>query len=163
MQVVEHLKQLSSEQFQVIYEGLAEQGFGPLDREVALSLRFRPEKIRKLPIAQRARRAHQLLVSSSNEESTYELFGTYLMRHCEGLIQGFLDGTGVQHEDGMLEDVDNSLPREDALEATVAKLDGEFEPAQVSMYLAMAASQWPTLEALDRLWRSRLQTANAGS
>ena len=55
---IPYLKTLSTERFLEIYAGLEVQGFGPLDREVAQSLKFRPQAIQKLPMAQRAKRAH---------------------------------------------------------------------------------------------------------
>ena len=33
----------------------------------------------------------------------YELFGTYLFAAQKQLVLDFLDGTGVEHEDGMIE------------------------------------------------------------
>ena len=80
MQVVEQLKKTSPERFLEIYSALENQGFGPLDHEVAKALNFRPQAIRKLPMAQRARRALSILQAQSNAEMTYELFGSYLLK-----------------------------------------------------------------------------------
>lgn len=155
MQVVEHLKGLDEAAFLELYEGLSQQGFGPMDRDVAASLKFRPQAIRKLPMPQRAKRAKQLLERSSNEEMAYELFGTYLMKRCEGLIPGFLDKTGVPHNEGMIEDLEAGIPDEGKIEGAVQELEDEFGKPAVDMYLAMAASQWPKLGKLDELWRTR--------
>ena len=59
MQVVEQLKQTSPDRFLEIYSALENNGFGPLDGEVAKAMKFRPQAIRKLPMAQRARRAQR--------------------------------------------------------------------------------------------------------
>ena len=98
MQVVEQLKQTSPDRFLEIYSALENNGFGPLDGEVAKAMKFRPQAIRKLPMAQRARRAQSILISDSNAELTYELFGSYLMKTQKPLITDFLDETGVSHE-----------------------------------------------------------------
>jgi len=163
MQVVEHLKGMDAAAFLGLYEGLAQQGFGPMDREVAASLKFRPQAIRKLPMDQRARRAKQLLERSSNEEMAYELFGTYLMRCCEGLIPGFLDKTGVPHNEGMIEDIEAALPDAEKLPTAVSELEEEFGQPAIDMYLAMAASQWPKVAEIDALWRERTGLAEASA
>ena len=101
MQVIEQLRQLSPERFESIYETLARDGFGPLDGEVAKLMKFRPHMIRKVPFAQRARRARTIMEQAGNAEMCYELFGTYLFAAQKQLVLDFLDGTGVEHEDGL--------------------------------------------------------------
>jgi len=161
-QVVEQLQQMGEDRFLAIYESLAENGFGPLDGEVAKLMKFRPQAIRKLPMAQRAKRARAFLERASNAELAYELFGTYLMRHHKELITGFLDATGVQHDEGMLEDVDASRPDAAKLEAAVTELDASHDPDDVTLYLSMCAQQWPDAAELDGLWRARLAGSAAG-
>ena len=75
MKVIEELKKMNDERFLGIYEALEDQGFGPLDGEVAKVMKFRPHAIRKLPMAQRAKRARSILTSGSKADLTYELFG----------------------------------------------------------------------------------------
>ena len=155
MQVIEQLKAMSPERFAAIYESLELNGFGPLDNEVAKSLKFRPIAVKKLPIAQRAKRARMLLESSANSELAYEVFGAYLIRHKKGLVTGFLDKTGVPHEDGMIEDIDSGVPQKSKLESAVAELDKEFPPEDVTLYLSLCAQQWNQLAELDAMWRKR--------
>jgi hypothetical protein len=156
MQVVEQLKHTSPERFLAIYESLAQNGFGPLDGEVAKALRFRPQAIRKLPMEQRARRARALLERGGNAQMTYELFGGYLMKTQKELVTSFLDATGVAHEDGMIEDVAGSLPDAAKIETAVEALDARFPPEDVTLYLSMCAEQWPGVTEIDRIWRARL-------
>lgn len=155
MQVIEQLKALDEARFLAIYEALSNQGFGPLDGEVAKLMKFRPQAIRKLPMVQRARKARGLLQSRANSELTYEIFGTYLLKEHRGLVTGFLDATGVRHEDGMIEDLDGNPPDAAKVAAAVTDLDGKFSPADVTLYLAMCAEQWPSVGELDRVWRAR--------
>ena len=129
MQVIEQLKKMSPERFLAIYKSLENQGYGPLDGEVAKSLRFRPQAIRKLPIEQRARRARSILEGSSNTELAYELFGAYLIKHHKELVTGFLDATGVKHDGGMIEDVEGQKPAGAKVKSTVADLDAKHPPA----------------------------------
>ena len=161
MKVIEQLKGMSEERFLTLYEALAEKGFGPLDHEVAKTLNFRPQAVRKLPMAQRARKARSILIARAQAELCYELFGSYLIRHRKELVTGFLDATGVAHEDGMIEDLEGGLPDTGKIESAIAELDSGFESEDVTLYLSIAAEQWPGVSALERIWRAR--TARTGT
>jgi hypothetical protein len=154
VKVVEELRVMSEERFLALYRDLSQQGFGPLDGEVAQQLKFRPQAIRKLPFEQRARRARSILIARGQAELCYELFGSWLIKERLELVTGFLDGTGVAHEKGMLEDLERNRPDVSKLAAVVKDLDGKFAPEDVTLYLALAAEQWP-LPELEALWRSR--------
>ena len=161
MQVIEQLRALSEARFLCIYESLSQQGFGPLDGEVAKALKYRPQMIRKLPMPQRAKKAKSLLLAASNSEMAYEVFGTYLLKDHRELVTGFLDLTGVRHDNGMIEDLDGNPPEAAKLDAALTELDQKFAPADVTLYLAMCAEQWPTVKRLDELWRARAVAAAA--
>lgn len=155
MTVIEQLKALSEDRFLAIYTSLEQDGFGPLDGEVARALKFRPQAIRKLPMDQRARRAKVLLERKNQADLAYELLGSYLMRSCKGLVTGFLDATGVKHDDGMIESVELSKPDPSKLAQTVSELDKEFPAEDVTLYLALAAEQWPGVPEIDSIWKMR--------
>lgn len=160
MQAVEQIRLLGDERFAELYEALSQNGFGPLDAEVAKSLRFRPQAIRKLPMAQRARKGRQILLTSKNAELSYEMLGAYLMQACKELVTEFLEATGVPHEDGMIEDLGH-LPDESKVADAVSALDAKFEAEQVTIYLALAAQQWPQVAKIDELWRARAGAPSA--
>jgi len=159
MQVIEQLKVLSDAHFLAIYESLAEQGFGPLDLEVAKAINFRPQAIRKLPFPQRAKKARQIVIAKHNAEMCYEIFGAYLIKTKKELVTKFLDATGVVHEDGMVEDLDSSAPQGSKVAAAVADLDRQFPAEDVNLYLSMCAQQWPNVPEITGLWRSRIGVA----
>ena len=159
MRVIEQLERLSEPRFLEIYESLAQNGFGPLDGEVAKVMKFRPQAIRKLAMPVRAKKARSILMARRQAELCYELFGTYLLKHRKELVIGFLDATGVRHEDGMLEDLDHNRPDPSKVEAAITDLDARFDPEDVTLYLALCAEQWPMLPELEALWRSRLEPA----
>ena len=155
MAVLEQLSKLTDEHFLAIYEALSENGFGPLDGEVAKALRFRPQAIRKLPMTKRAAKARRLIEGPKNADLAYELFGTYLVKTKKELVTGFLDATGVKHDDGMIEDVDATPPAEDKIATAISELDGKFEPADVTLYLSLCVDMWPGSEELPKVWRAR--------
>jgi len=155
MSVFEQLQRLSDERFQSIYESLAQNGFGPLDGEVAKLLKFRPQAIRSVPMATRAKKARAMVQAKHNSELCYELFGAYLIAKQRELVTGFLEATGVKHQDGMLEDLEHNKPDVGRLEAAVAQLDTKFDAQDVTLYLALCAEQWPSVPELAALWRKR--------
>jgi hypothetical protein len=142
-----------------MYEALATQGIGPLDLEVAKALNFRPQAIRKLPMAQRAKKARQIMLGKRNVELAYEFIGSYLLKEHKELVTSFLDATGVKHEDGMIENLDDAKPAAGKIAGAVAELDGKFEPEDVTLYLALCAEQWPNVTELETLWRARAQAS----
>lgn len=151
---IEFLATLDDTRFHQIYEGLSEKGFGPLDGEIAKMMKFRPQAIRKLPLEQRSKRAKAILQRTNNAELCYEVFGTYLMRQQEGLVTGFLDAVGIDHDEGIVED-SSQVPEGDKVKAAAKKLDENFPPEEVTLYLALSAQTWPEVEAFDELWRQR--------
>lgn len=155
MQVVDELRRMSDERFLALYETLSQNGFGPLDGEVARAMKFRPHAIRKLPLGQRAKHARTLVLRANNAELAYELIGSYLMASHKELITTFLDETGVEHEDGMIGDVGEATPDAAKIGSAIEKLDAEHAAEDVTAYLAMCAMQWPGVEALDEHWRRR--------
>lgn len=155
MTVLEHVHTMSPERFLALYRSLERDGFGPLDGEVARSLHFRPHAIRKLPMDQRAKRARMLIESSRNAELAYEIVGGYLLKTRRDLVTGFLDATGVKHEDGMIEDVEGAKPAPDKIAAAVAELDGKFAPEDVTLYLVLCAEQWPDVAEFGKILAAR--------
>ena len=155
MHVLEHIRKMTPERFLAIYTALESKGYGPLDGEVAKSLHFRPLAIKKLPMAQRARRARILLEGSRNAELAYELVGTYLMKTCKEMVTAFLDATGVKHEDGMIEDTEKSIPAGDKVAPAVHELDERYPPDDVTLYLVICSQQWPKVKELEQLLASR--------
>lgn len=155
MSVIEELKRMSDERFLALYEALEEKGFGPLDGQVAKAMNFRPHAIRKVPMAQRARRAKGLIERSGNAELAYELFGTYLMKTRKELITSFLDATGVAHQEGMIANVEEARPDPAKLGAAVEQLDRDHGRDDVTLYLSMCAEQWPSVPEVGELWRGR--------
>jgi len=155
MSVFEQLQRLSDERFVSIYESLSQDGFGPLDGDVARLLKYRPQAIRNVPMAQRAKKARGILQSKHNAQMCYEIFGAYLIARHRELVTGFLEATGVKHENGMLEDLDQNVPDAAKIESAVSELDSKFDPADVTLYLALCAEQWPQRPELAALWRKR--------
>ncbi|HJO26579.1 MAG: hypothetical protein CMK00_00235 [Planctomycetes bacterium] len=159
MQVIEQLKGMDAARFLHIYSALENQGFGPLDGEVAKALRFRPHAIRKLPMEKRAQKARSILEGRSQAELAYELFGGYLMKTCKSLVTEFLDGTGVAHDDGMIENLQDGGPDPAKVAETIAALDEAHDTEDVTLYLSLCAEQWPQVAEIQDAWQGRMTPA----
>lgn len=153
---IDFLATLDDARFLGIYEALSEQGFGPLDHEVAKAMKFRPHAIRKLPMPQRAKKARTILTGTRNAEMCYELLGSYLMKAHKELIIEFLDATGVDHEDGLIEG-ENIVPDDAKLDAAIEALDAKHPADEVTMYLALSAQTWPEVPRFEELWQARVK------
>ena len=77
------------------------------------------------------------------------------MRTKKELVTGFLDATGVPHQEGMIENIDAAKPDPEKIDAAVKDLDGKFGADDVTLYLALCAEQWPGVPELSALWRAR--------
>ena len=146
---------MSPERFLAIYQSLEQHGFGPLDGEVAKQLKFRPQAIRKLPMDQRARTARRIMETSHNAQLAYEVLGAYLIKNCKELVTGFLDATGVEHQEGMIEDIDASKPDAAKVASAAQELDGKFPPEDVTLYLVLCAEQWPDVPEFGKILATR--------
>jgi hypothetical protein len=155
MAVLEELERMSEARFLAIYEALSQQGFGPLDGELAKRLKFRPQAIKKLPMQKRAQQARAMVLGKRNAELAYEIFGTYLVKKDKALLTDFLDATGVVHEDGMIADIDASKPDEAKVPAAIEALDAKYPADDVTLYLALSAEHWPGVAAVRDAWRNR--------
>jgi len=155
MSILEAVKAMSDERFLAIYEGLSEQGFGPLDGDVAKALKFRPQAIRKLPMDKRAKKARQILLAGGQADLAYELCGGYLLKTHDKLMPDFLDATGVPHENGMIEDTSGSKPDADKIADAVKALDEKYPAEDVTLYLGICAMQWPDVEQLATIHAAR--------
>lgn len=156
MKTIEQLKAMKDERFLEIYETLGHDGFGPLDGEVAKALKFRPQAIRRLPMEKRAKTAKAILLRGSNSELCYELFASYLIKNAKDLVTDFLDATGVEHEDGMVNSVQNDKPDPAKVANAVSELDKKYEPKDVTLYLSLAAEQWPSVPEVESQWSMRI-------
>ncbi len=55
----------------------------------------------------------------------------------------------------MVQNIDTEKPAGDKVAATVAELDKKFDSGDVTLYLSMAAEQWPSVPEVDSVWRMR--------
>lgn len=110
---------------------------------------LRPQYIKRQPPDAR----HQLLVESITrpalEETASQLISGWLIKHQVDLLKSFLDALQIEHEDGVVENLPDSVA-DDALSTAIDKLITHHDREIVILYLhafhAMNAAGWPNLE-----------------
>ena len=56
----------------------------------------------------------------------------------------------------MVQSVENDKPDPAKVSEAVTKLDADHDPADVTLYLALAAEQWPSVPEVESAWRMRI-------
>ena len=113
--------------------------------QLAKSLHFREETIRKMPVEKKA----DLLASRIGVPEFDQYLEMALMQYHTSqqkeMMGAFLDRWNVPHENGSIESDDYKVPSADDVRAAVKELSS-FDPADVKIYLATAgllmAGEW---------------------
>lgn len=147
------LTELSPERLAGLYAALPEQVRRALDVPIARALNSRPASVGKRPEALRVKALRSYLVRTRDDEVAGDLLRAYLLGPRADLVKGFLDATGVAHEDGQVEG--DAEPAPDKVGPAVEALLGTHEREDVHLYLQVARVQWPdnqgVADALQRL------------
>jgi hypothetical protein len=140
------LLSLSPERFAALYLALPEEMARALDGAIASMLHARPGSVRKQPDAVRVKALRAFLVRTRDETLAGDLLRAYFLGPRKALVVQFLDATGVKHEEGQVED--ESKPDAAKVPEAITALNAAHDPQDVSLYLAIAAMQWPEVPEL---------------
>lgn len=140
------LTELSAERFTTIYESLPAEMSAAFDPAIARVLNARLPKIRKTPVAMRAKALRAYLMRERDEDVAGDILRAYFLGPRLELVTDFLDGVGVKHEKGEVED--ESEPDGGRVPATIDAVLETHDRADLGLYLQIAAAQWPEVEAL---------------
>jgi hypothetical protein len=117
----------------------------------AMSIKARPVYMRRQPFEKRAeavRRACSRVVANPVAD---ELLAVYFLECRKELLVEWLDGVGLAHDDGTLEEEEPAQPEPAALdaaaEAFLAKDDDPDRDLLLRAFAAQAAVEWPHLDA----------------
>lgn len=118
---------------------------------VAESRKLRPVFLERQPRAQR----HEAMVASLSRPAldmiTANLIRGWLLKKYKSMLCDFLDGLGVKHEEGVVEDLPATM--DDAkLRSAVDALLAKYPPEAVAVYLnafhGMNGVDWPNLKTM---------------
>jgi hypothetical protein len=122
---------------------------------LAKALNFRDVRIKQMPPARKA----DLLAARMNVPEAEPFLEAAIMQHhvhhANALMAAFLDQWGVPHENGSIEVDEVTAPDEAKVRQAVAALAGQFEPADVRLYLASVGllmgwdeATWPVVDEM---------------
>ena len=118
---------------------------------VAEARHVRPVFLERQPKTQRHSNMLASLARPSLEAVAGNLIRTWLVKKYKGMLVDFLDGLGIEHSEGVVEDLPPSV--EDAkLKTAVDRLLSKYPPESVAVYLHafndMNEANWPNLKTL---------------
>ena len=128
---------------------------------VAEANRVRPAFFEKKPRAQRHADMIAALGRPRMEEAAASLIRGWLLKSQSAMLGDFLDGLGISHDRGVVEEFPETVP-DDKLRSAVDTLLAKHPPEKVAVYLnaisATSGVDWKNLEALLQA-DTRLQIA----
>ncbi|MEC8929005.1 MAG: hypothetical protein VX705_07320 [Verrucomicrobiota bacterium] len=119
---------------------------------VANVRRLRPADLKRQPRTARHKMILSILNKPGFEEAAGSLLRGWLLKHQVGLLTDFLDSLGIEHKDGVVDDLPASIPDEKmnaALNALLEKHEREVIIVYLHAFQSMNETGWVNLQ--DRL------------
>ena len=118
---------------------------------MAQAQKMRPVFIGRQPKERRHKSFVQMLSRAGSEEHAGNLIRGWLFKEHKDVLTGFLGKLGIEHEEGMVDDLPESIS-DDALNAAVDLLIEKYDRELVTVYLtafnASNENRWGNLDAL---------------
>ena len=118
---------------------------------MAQAQKMRPVFIGRQPKERRHKSFVQMLSRAGSEEHAGNLIRGWLFKEHKDVLTGFLGKLGIEHEEGMVDDLPESIS-DDALNAAVELLIEKYDRELVAVYLtafnASNENRWGNLDAL---------------
>ena len=118
---------------------------------MAQAQKMRPVFIGRQPKERRHKSFVQMLSRAGSEEHAGNLIRGWLFKEHKDVLTGFLGKLGIEHEEGMVDDLPESIS-DDALNAAVDLLVEKYDRELVAVYLtafnASNENRWGNLDAL---------------
>ena len=118
---------------------------------MAQAQKMRPVFIGRQPKERRHKNFVQMLSRTGSEEHAGNLIRGWLFKEHKDVLTGFLGKLGIEHEEGMVNDLPESIS-DDALNGAVNLLIEKYDQELVAVYLtafnASNENRWGNLDAL---------------
>jgi hypothetical protein len=120
---------------------------------IATQMKFRPRSVIGLPPERRAKYLAQLPTVS--DAIAARALVSYHLERQRPMMAAFLDSLGIPHENGLISEDAVGKPDTEKLKTAAEELATNFDPSDVSVYLATLVSQdpetWGALADLPQL------------
>jgi len=151
---------LEPERAEALFRGLQKKSPEMFTNAVAAAsgaLKSRPGYLLKQPFPKRVQAVRRALSRVASNTIAEEIFAVYFLEVKQELLVEWLDGVGLEHDEGSLEDDHPEEPEKDQLEAAVKAfraVDDDLDrELLLRAFAAQSAIDWPALEALLDLER----------
>ncbi len=118
---------------------------------VAEARKVRPVFMERQPRTQRHATMLATLARPALEMATANLIRTWLLKKYKGMLIDFLDALGIQHKEGVVDELPESMD-EAKLRSAVDAVLGKYPPEVVAVYLnafkEMNEVEWPNLKTM---------------
>jgi len=121
---------------------------------VAQARKLRPVFLQRQPRPARNKTILETLARPGLAQAADNLLRNWLIKHQTQMLKDFLDATGIEHEDGVVEDLPESVSDENlqaGIDAILAKHDKEKAIVYLHAFNSMNDCSWKNLD-------ERLQT-----
>ncbi len=118
---------------------------------VAESRKVRPVFLQHQPRPQRHAAMLETLSKSRMEAAASTLIRTWLLKGKKSLLVDFLDALGVEHEDGVVDDLPGTMDDakvKEAVEKVLEKHPHEVVAVYLNAFNGMNETNWPVLKTL---------------
>lgn len=146
---------MDSEATQRFFGGLSEGSpvmFSQLMHAAAAAMKSRPAYVKKLSPDKQANAMRRALARVGADALAEEMLAVYFLECRRELLSEWLDGLGIEHEDGALKEDAPAQPDEAKLTEFVAGFrqgdDASDRELLLRAFSAQSAIDWPALEKL---------------
>ena len=120
-------------------------------KTVADARRVRPVFMERQPRVQRHTSMVATLSKPSMELAASTLLRTWLLKGQKLLLIDFLDALGIEHEDGIVDDLPTTMDEaklKEAVDAMLAKYSNEMVAVYLNAFNGMNETDWPALRTM---------------
>jgi len=118
---------------------------------VAEARKVRPVFLERQPRVQRHATMLTTLTRPSLEAVTANLIRTWLLKKYNSLLTDFLDNLGIQHKEGVVDDLPETMDEtklRGAVDTLLAKYPQEVVAVYLNAFNDMNEVEWPTLKSM---------------
>ena len=137
-----------------LFESLSEENkpaYKGLMQAAASRRKLRPVFLERKPRVERHQWMQGILAQPASEELSLEVLQNWLLGPHRALLGDFLDACGIEHQEGLIDDIP-AQPAREKVDAAVEAVIAKHPPLAVKVYLNLFQPQdagaWPDLDAL---------------
>ena len=147
---------MKPEQAENVFREIAEKSPASFTQAVyaaASAFKSRPQFLIKQPFAKRASLVRRALAQVTSNVVSEEMLAIYFLECKKEVLIEWLDGLGVDHEEGSLKEENPQQPEANKLQKAIDEFRGKDDSADRDLLLKAFASQsavdWPLLDEFN--------------